>query len=100
MWFVTVVQKVELNEFGLVEFGDHRTWGFFQDKELATSITESNAYDIHDGMYEYAVIEEYDEGIANNTGNTQWFKWDDNKAGYVKINEPLYARSVCRFAVG
>lgn len=100
MWFVTVVEKIEENKFGFVVFGDDRTWGFFSNKDDAVRVLHNNITDVHESFYEYAVIEEYYEGIGSSTQNRQWFKWNDKKGGYVEINEPICVRNICNFAIG
>lgn len=55
---------------------------------------------MHEFQYEYAVIEEYNEGIAGDCYNRQWFEWNEDRKGYVEIEEPDEVRRVCSFAIG
>lgn len=100
MWFVTVVEKMDENEFGFGDVGDCRTWGFFSDKDEAINVLQHNITDVHEFFYDYAIIEEYNEGIGNSTGKFEWFKWNEGKGGYEEINEPRCVRNICNFAIG
>lgn len=101
MWFVTVVETMDYNNAaGLGDTGEQRTWGFFENKEDAIDVLHRNVTDMHEGYYDYAVIEEYEEGIGCSTGNRQWFKYDNNRDGYFEIDEPYCVKNICDFAIG
>lgn len=50
------------SELGL-EFGDIRIVGWYKDLSVAENKVESNACDINEGCYEWAIIEEVPEGL-------------------------------------
>lgn len=100
MWFITVVEKIEHDFTGFADTGDSRTWGFYFNKEDAVNVVKSNLTDIREFLYDYVVIEEYDEGIGNYTWNRQWFEWDNEEGGYVEIDEPEGVKNICCFALG
>ena len=102
MWFITVVEKMELypNSKDFADTGETRCWGFYSGKEEAAHLLHLNCTDMHEDMYDYAVIEEYEEGISNYIGNRQWFKWDADRQGYFEIDEPEIVKYICCFALG
>lgn len=102
MWFITVVEKMDPDgwEDGLCDTGLCRTWGFYSDVNRAISALHNNETDMHEYFYDYAIIEEYDEGICNDMSHYQWFKWDDERDGYFEIDEPRCVSRMCCFAIG
>lgn len=100
MWFVTVVEKMEERSDKFIDTGFTRTWGFYSDKNNAVQSLRENRTDMRENFYNYAVIEEYEEGICNDTGERQWFKWDEDRHGYFEIEEPESVKWICCFAIG
>lgn len=100
MWFVTVVEKMEYVESDWANYGSTRTWGYYSDKEVATQSLHENWTDMRENFWNYAVIEEYEEGICNDTGERQWFKWNEERQGYFEIDEPEGVRQIVCFAIG
>lgn len=108
MWFVTVLEKMEVWELDsdlvghppCADVGESVTWGFFSNKEDAVRVVKENVTDIHELQYDYAVIEEYEEGILNDTGKRQFYKWNKETEQYVEIEEPECVRYTCCFAIG
>ena len=86
MWFVTVVEKMEDTEYYWANYGSTRTWGYYSDKEVATQSLHENWTNMRENFWNYAVIEEYEEGICNDTGERQWFKWNEERQGYFEID--------------
>lgn len=102
MWFITVVEKLDPDGWGdgLCDTGFHRTWGFYSNAEDAIDALHNNEADMHECFYDYAIIEEYNEGICNDTSCYQWFKWDNDRGGYFEIDEPRCVSRMCCFAIG
>ena len=100
MWFVTVVEKMDERYSDFADTGETRCWAFYSDKEKAIQSLHENRTDMHEYFYDYAVIEEYEEGICNDTGERQWFKWDEEHQGYFEIEEPEGVKYICCFAIG
>jgi hypothetical protein len=55
---------------------------------------------MHEGCYEYAVIEKIGCGICAISEKRQWFKWDKEKRGYFEIEEPECVKQLLNFAIG
>ena len=100
MYFITVFDKIEPNEMFYAEFGDQRTWGYYTEYEMAQSSLHENRTDMHEGCYEYALIEKIGPGICAHCEERQWFKWDKEKRGYCEIEEPECVKHLVNFAIG
>lgn len=101
MWFITVFERVELNDKGWADFGCQRTWGFYAERERAVQALHENWTDMWETCYDYAVIEKYDEGISHyDFDNRQWFKFDEEHNGYFEIDEPYGLKHIGSFALG
>ena len=100
MYFITVFDKVEPSDIFFAEFGDKRTWGYYPEYEWAMNALHENRTDMHEGCYEYAVIENIGPGICAYAGERQWFKWNKDKRGYFEIDEPECVKHLVNFAIG
>ena len=99
-WFITVMEKIEPDERVYANFGDQRCWGFYSNKQDALNTLHENRTDLWETIYDYAVIEEYYEGISNSTMQRQFFQYDREKNGYFEIDEPDCVKHTCDFALG
>ena len=99
-WFITVMTRLETNSKGFLETGSTRCWGFYSNKEDALNTLHENRTDLWETIYDYAILEEYHEGISNSTLNRQFFKYDMEKDGYFEIKEPECVKHVYGFALG
>lgn len=92
LYFITVFEKVEPDVLlpGFPYFGSTRTWGFYQERDTALKAVRENWTDMREGVYEYAVVEGYDEGISHShdPSTSQWFRWDSLHEGYREIDTP------------
>lgn len=100
MYFITVFEKVEPNDMFYAEFGYQRTWGYYPKYERAATALHENRIDMHEGCYEYALIEKIGCGISATVEKRQWFKWDKEKYGYFEIEEPECVKHLTNFAIG
>ena len=66
--------NVKPGRFG-EEVRSQRCFGFTFEKEGAFERVRENRGDIQELLYEYCVIEEYEEGIQSLSETVQWFKW-------------------------
>lgn len=101
MWFITVFENIECDALGWFDGGARRTWGYYAERDTAVQALHENWTDMMEHYYEYAVIEQYEEGISGYVfGSRKWFKWDDERGGYFEIDEPDTVGNVCSFALG
>ena len=98
-YFITVFEKLDIDKLGWPETGRRRTWGFYKDKEIAFRALHENWTDMNETIYNFALIEEYEEGIGHYTGNRQFFKYDKEKDGYFELDEPKEYKHFCSFAL-
>ena len=57
MYFITCFQKYEIDKNGWPDLGAGRTFGYYNDRDVAIRMVELNNLDIHECLYDYAVIE-------------------------------------------
>ena len=100
MYFVTVFDKIEPSDVFYAEFGCQRTWGYYTEYEMAARALHENRTDLHEGCYEYALIEKIGPGIIALCEERQWFKWNKEKRGYFEIEEPECVKYLTNFAIG
>ena len=97
-WFITVFRNFD-PKYGTV---DSRTWGFYSNKEDALKVLDENRTDIWETIYDYAVLEAYNEGISayNFKAGRQFFKYNQELDSYKPIEEPEEVRHYASFAIG
>ena len=87
-YFITVFNRLDLDKKGWPDTGEMRLCGFFSDKDMAYKVVRENWTNIWEMCYNYAAIEEINEGILNSTGNRQFFKYNSENGTYEEIDEP------------
>ena len=107
-WFLTTFERFESKneKYDFMETG--RCWGFFSDKQEAIEVLHHNETDLNEGIYDYAVLEEYSEGICGGWGVCSdrymysdvgihggkkgkaklFFRYDEEKDGFFEIERP------------
>ena len=100
MWFITVLEKREINPLGWPEYGSRRTWGYYSDYDTALQALHENWTDMWEYVYDYAVLEETGEGICPIPKSIQWFKYDNERDGYFEIEMPNGESDLVSFVLG
>ena len=100
MWFITVMEKIEPSDQFLAIFGDHRTWGYYKDYDIALLALHENWTDMWETCYDYAVLERFPEGVFPYCEERYWFKYNRERDGYFEIEEPECVKPFCNFAIG
>jgi uncharacterized protein involved in copper resistance len=77
-----------------------RTPGWTKNRFDAERIVLDNIGDIHEGRYQYAVIEELPEGLYPFSINEWWYYWNTKKDRYVLINKPEEMKMFKNFSIG
>ena len=65
-----------------------RRCGFFTDRETAFKAVDENWCDIHNGKYDVAWIECITPYIIAWSMECVWFKWNEEKGGYIEAKAP------------
>ena len=99
-WFITVMEKIEKDPRYLYRLGATRCWGFYSNKQDALDALHTNATDMWETVYDYAVLEEYYEGICGYGEYRQYFKYDQEKDGYFEIETPDFMKGYGFFSIG
>ncbi len=97
-YFITVMEDVGRKFITCVK--NKRTWGFYTCFGEADKVLHNNIIDLHEGCYDYAVIEEYEEGISGYTGKSWWFEFDDVLGCYTRTDKPMAVNGLGSFALG
>ena len=100
MWFITVFEKCEPSDQFIAEMGDQRCWGYFECMGDALFALHDNRIDMHEGCYDYAVLEKIGPGISSYAGERQFFRFDRSRNGYFEIEEPECLKRLVNFAIG
>lgn len=101
MYFITCFQKVALDDYGWLDLGANRTFGYRETFEGAKEALECNMCDMHEFLYNYAVVEKLGPYIHPNVEEFHFFKWDKERKGFFEEMEiPQEFKHFCNFAFG
>lgn len=106
IYAVTVFQKISHEQLFedptkyIPSFGDHRCVGWFDNFPEAKCAVENNFSNMHDNMYEYAIIESYEPGILLPETSRTLFKWNTNNSQYEPIEIPIELSKISNFGIG
>jgi hypothetical protein len=100
IYTILVFTRLEQDEYGWSEFGSERIVGYYTDKEKAFDAVKSNACDINETCYNYALIEEVEEGLYNPAFNRWLFKYNSDIDKYEPIEEPGFMKHFSGFTIG
>lgn len=87
MYFITCFQKYEIDKNGWPDVGHGRTFGYYNDRDVAIRMVELNNLDIQERFYNYAVVEYIPEGLYNIAEERIFFKWNEEKRRFEQIEE-------------
>lgn len=102
IYAITVAEKLEIDEkTKFPDFGSTSVPGWYSEKEKAFKAVRENACDINETCYDYAIIEEIEEGLYNPAMKHQrwFFKFNREKDEYEEIKEPDSLSHFCGFAM-
>ena len=100
MFFITCFSKVAKDELGWLDMGASRCFGFKETFEKAEEALNGNYCDMWEYLYDYAVVEEMDPGIHPDVKNRWFFKYDQEKNGFFRMDEPEEFAHCCNIALG
>jgi len=100
MFFITCFSKCKKNENERFDTGYTRTFGYFDNLEICRRALHENWCDMHEYLYEFAVVEYIEQGIHSHAKEMAWFRWDDEKEGFFEINKPECTIHYSNYALG
>ena len=104
VFFVTVFGR--LKETGKSRSGEPimrrstRVWAWFSKFEDAARTIIYNETDIHETMYEYAMVEAVPEGMLPLRYQEWWWKWDNEQERYLPSSRPADYENVVSLSIG
>ena len=99
MYFITCMTKCEeIN--GFFNGGSLRCFGYKETLEKAEQALNENCCDMHEYIYQYAVIEKLGPYIHPEVEEEYWFKYDKEKDGFFRIEKPEATHHTCNYALG
>lgn len=99
MYFITCMTKCE-EVNGWFNGGTTRCFGYTRTFKEAEEILNKNLYDLYEYCYQYAVVEKLGPYIHPHVEEEYWFKWNEEKSGFFRINKPEVTYHVCNHALG
>lgn len=92
MYFITTIQS---------RTDESRCVGYFSSFEEAEEAVEENYLDLHETIYDYIVIENIPEGLYRYDQDAKWYKWNNSKERYEKIEgRPEEYSNIVGFGIG
>ena len=85
MYFITCFQKYEIDELGWPNVGSGRTFGYYNDRDVALEAVRDNWCDIQERIYRYAVVEHIEEGLYNPATDRWFFEWNEGTKTFEAI---------------
>lgn len=77
MYFITAMTEPTEGKLGWPDYSS-RCFGYYETFEEADQRVRQNAMDIHECLYDLAVIEKIDPGIHSIPDNGIWYKYVGN----------------------
>lgn len=100
IYAVKVMEKLEKTSNGFIDIGKTRIVGWYSDGDEAIKHVENNDWNIRDGIYDYALVEECDEGFYPYNSKRWFFKFDEDEEVYWVIQEPDFVKNTVNFTIG
>lgn len=98
MSFITIIEKIEEDEFGFLETGRTRCIGFFHSVERAIQSVKEGGPEFYDIFgSKYILVETIEEGILKIGLKRTLFEWNGKE--YIQIDEPEIFNMICNFAI-
>lgn len=98
IFLITVIQKIQRSSNHIPDLGDTRCLGWYSNLDEAKFAVENNFNDMHEDLYEYAVIEEMNPGLKIPEKSRIFYQWKNNS--YQEINIPNEVVILSNFGIG
>lgn len=92
LYFITAITDIEEEKVGI------KCFGYFSELEEAEKAVVHNKFDMWETIYNYIVIEKIKEGIHSIAEEIGWYKYNEKKGGFIKIDYTNI--SFCNCAIG
>lgn len=79
---------------------DKRTFGFYECRDSAEIAVLKNKCNMHEGLYEFLVIEHIEEGVHPLTLSEKWYRWDYEKHHWKECRRPKQFLGTINWALG
>lgn len=99
MFFITAFERLPNSQRSL-SVGSMSVFGYFEKYEDAVERLHNNTCDMHELLYDFAVVEEIPTGIHPDVQSRQFFAFDKARDGFFEIDEPKEVMGLCNFALG
>ena len=97
IYAIMTFTKLELSDQGYPNFGSQNPCGWYMSKIDAFRAVEENMCDIWEHCYNYALIEETQEGLYPFVQNRWFFQFDKESKTYKQIEEPAFLKMFSGF---
>lgn len=97
IYTITMIEDLD-DDYGTI--GAQRCFGYTTDFEYADSSVKANATDLHEYLYEYAIIEKVEDGLYPCAIERWLYKYDEDNDGFIPIEEPECLKHIINFAIG
>lgn len=100
MYFITGNTKLLTLDDPLEDYKDDcsRCFGYYKEFKYAERAVINNSFDMWETMYDYIVIEYIGEGIHQRSDIESWYKYNQEKNEYEKID--VGHTGFCNYALG
>lgn len=103
IFLITTIREGALSGINLtpqIRIPKLRAVGWFQKFEDAEKTLEHNTFDLFEGIYDFAVIEEIPEGCYSFVENDWWYRFNKENKKYESIERPDEFRGIRNFSIG
>lgn len=100
IYTITTMTKLEQTQLGLPNFGSTRTVAWYNTFDNAEETVVCNNGDIRETCYQYAVIEEMEEGLYPISKQRWFYKYNIESDEYEEINEPEWMNPYINISFG
>jgi len=98
MWFLTsLLVRGESIENPSLGVDTHRTFGFYKEHHDAVEAVIENRCNMHECLYNYLVLENFEEGIHPLATAEEWYRWDGR---WVPCSKPTDLEHLISWALG
>lgn len=80
--------------------GDIRCFGYFENYSDAEDSLTNNRTDLHEGIYNYGVIEKYESNLNPLALDRVFFKYNKELDLFIQIEEPRCMEHYVNFVMG